>query len=148
MNLHACTFYHHTCTYSSDLLSLAQYRNFSQQLQIMISSLQLHLIQPYLNKHENCLPFMTDHVTLLQTNLSLLCFFVCGVIPVTTVIIFITVLCGYFSPLLFIFVTSNSINIEPPLTLTWQNEIWSVFWQRDMHDHCISENNHMNELPD
>ena len=23
-----------------------------------------------------------------------------------------------------------------------------MFWQRDMHDHCISENNHNNESPD
>ena len=44
--------------------------------------------------------------------------------------------------------TSNLITITPPLTLTRKNEIRSLFWQRAMHDHCISENNHTNESLD
>ena len=96
MQIYTCPVYHHTCTQSGELISLAQSQIFSQQLQLMPHSVHLHLIQTSLNKHEYCIPFMTDHLTLLQTNLSILKLFVCVGKLVTTVIIFITVIWGDF----------------------------------------------------
>ena len=54
----------------------------------MPSYLQYYLIQNYLKQHKDCLPSMTDHVTLLKNNFIVLWVFVCEVIPVSTVITF------------------------------------------------------------
>ena len=60
-------------------------QNINESLKLCF--LWWHIILPSLNHHKGCLPSMTDNVTLFQTNLSLILFFVCGGIPVVETVI-------------------------------------------------------------